>query len=116
MEKHKEDVAMVEEEQLYALIYEVAYFVEESGFVLGARFMMRFIYELLKVEWFRSGVRKEDMERFYLADNLYGIISTPNDDDFQQCVFIGNNIDKKQLDVTNTFGNVLKLKNLLLLW
>ena len=24
-------------------------------------------------------------------------------------------LDKKQLDVTNTFGNVLKLKNLLLL-
>ncbi len=43
--------------------------------------------------------------RFDLADNLYGIISTPNDNDFQQCVFIGNNIDKKQL------GNYLRIKN-----
>lgn len=43
--------------------------------------------------------------RFDLADNLYGIISTPNDSDFQQCVFIGNNIDKKQL------GNYLRIKN-----
>ena len=35
--------------------------------------------------------------RFDLADNLYGIISTADDNDFQQCVFIGNNIDKKHL-------------------
>lgn len=47
---YKDDVTNVDEEQLRALLYDVAYITEEGGFILGARFMARFIYELLKME------------------------------------------------------------------
>ena len=38
--------------------------------------------------------------RFELADNLYGIISVDDDLDKQQCVFIGQNINKQLLDLS----------------
>ena len=50
LESYKEDVVSVDEEQLKALLYDVAYVTEEGGFVLGARFMARFIFEILKTE------------------------------------------------------------------
>ena len=37
--------------------------------------------------------------RFELADNLYGIVSVDDDLDKQQCVFIGQNINKQLLDL-----------------
>ena len=43
--------------------------------------------------------------RFDLADNLYGIVSVEDDIDNQQCVFIGQNIDKKKLDLNLNIKN-----------
>ena len=40
-----------------------------------------------------------------LADNLYGIVSVEDDIDNQQCVFIGQNIDKKKLDLNLNIKN-----------
>ena len=48
--KYEKHVAIVDEEQLYSLIYDVAYVTEEGGFVLGARFMARFLFEVLQTK------------------------------------------------------------------
>lgn len=50
LENYKDDVVNVDEEQLRALMYDVAYVTEEGGFILGARFMARFLFEVMQVE------------------------------------------------------------------
>ena len=47
LEEYKEDVASIDEEQLRALIYDVAYLTEEGGFILGAHFMARLLFDVL---------------------------------------------------------------------
>ena len=50
LEEYKEDVAGVDDEQLRVLLYDVAYVTELGGFVLGARFMARFLFEVLQIQ------------------------------------------------------------------
>ena len=50
LERYKDDVVMADEEQLHAMIYDMAYLTEEGGFVLGARFMARFLFEVMQKE------------------------------------------------------------------
>lgn len=50
LEEYKEDVLPVDDEQLRALIYDVAYMTEQGGFILGARFMASFLFEVLQTK------------------------------------------------------------------
>ena len=50
LEEYKEDVDGIDDEQLRALLYDVAYVTEQGGFVLGARFMARFLFEVLQTQ------------------------------------------------------------------
>lgn len=50
VEEYKEDVATIDDEQLRALLYDVAYVTEQGGFVLGARFMARILLEVLQTK------------------------------------------------------------------
>ena len=50
LENYKEDVAEVDGEQLRSLLYDVAYLTEQGGFILGVRFMARFLFEVLQMK------------------------------------------------------------------
>ena len=50
IEKYKEDTDAIDDDQLKAMLYDVAYVTEQGGFILGACFMAKFLFEVMKPE------------------------------------------------------------------
>ena len=50
IKKYKEDIDIIDDDQLKAMLYDVAYVTEQGGFILGACFMAKFLFEVMKME------------------------------------------------------------------
>ena len=50
IKKYKENTDTIDDDQIKARLYDVAYMTEQGGFILGACFMAKFLFEVMKME------------------------------------------------------------------